>query len=121
VAQQEEGKGAQAASGEGAPAAAGGAPEGGAAGGGAESGGAQKGEWGEGWQPWGPASSASPDAGGPSSKAADVAPKDTSPVVFRLPLKAGDMLTAFDADDTGGAVLAILENPHEWQVSTHSP
>ncbi|CAI5503898.1 unnamed protein product [Closterium sp. Naga37s-1] len=35
-------------------------------------------------------------------------------VVFELPMAADDMLTAFDVDDTGAAVLNALDHPDEW-------
>ncbi|CAI5513669.1 unnamed protein product [Closterium sp. Naga37s-1] len=38
-------------------------------------------------------------------------------VVFELPMAADDMLTAFDVDDTGAAVLNALDHPDEWHVS----
>ncbi|CAI5529714.1 unnamed protein product, partial [Closterium sp. Naga37s-1] len=33
---------------------------------------------------------------------------------FELPMAADDMLTAFDVDDTGAAVLNALDHPHDW-------
>ncbi|CAI5955559.1 unnamed protein product [Closterium sp. NIES-64] len=41
-------------------------------------------------------------------------------VVFELPMAADDMLTAFDVDDTGAAVLNALDHPHDWDVSAPS-
>ena len=38
-------------------------------------------------------------------------------VVFSLPMAPTDMLTAFDVDDTGAAVVNALNNPDEWDVS----
>ncbi|CAI7748644.1 unnamed protein product [Closterium sp. NIES-53] len=35
-------------------------------------------------------------------------------VVFELPMAPDDMLTAFDVDDTGAAVLNALDHPDEW-------
>lgn len=38
-------------------------------------------------------------------------------VLFTLPMKPEAMITGFDVTDTGPAVLAMFDNPEEWNVS----